>query len=155
HSVHDARRAIHVHQLPAHQRDLLARGPSARPGPGARRRAATRETRQADRQRMTRLAARAAHLAGSPMAAITATVDRLRREGVDVVDFGAGEPDFATPAAIDAAARTALDQHFTKYTPVGGIAELRQAICDRYRVDYGVEYSPNEVIATAGGKHAL
>jgi len=104
---------------------------------------------------MNRLAARTAHLTGSPMAAITATVDRLRREGVDVVDFGAGEPDFATPAAIDAAARAALDQHFTKYTPVAGIAELKQAICDRYRADYGVEYSPSEVIASAGGKHAL
>jgi len=104
---------------------------------------------------MSRLAARAAHLSGSPMAAITATVDRLRREGVDIVDFGAGEPDFATPPAIDAAARAALDQHFTKYTPVAGIAELKQAICDRYRADYGVEYAPSEVIATAGGKHAL
>jgi aspartate aminotransferase len=86
---------------------------------------------------------------------VTATVDRLRREGVEVIDFGAGEPDFSTPAAINAAAHEAIDRHFTKYTPVGGIAELKRAICDRYRQDYGVEYRENEVIASAGGKQAL
>lgn len=86
---------------------------------------------------------------------VTATVDRLRREGVDVIDFGAGEPDFATPAPIDAAAHTAIDQHFTKYTPVAGIAELKRAICDRYRIDYGVQYKESEVITSAGGKQAL
>ena len=86
---------------------------------------------------------------------VTATVDRLRREGVEVIDFGAGEPDFATPDAINAAAHAAIDQHFTKYTPVGGTAELKRAICDRYRADYGVDYTESEVIVTAGGKQAL
>jgi aspartate aminotransferase len=86
---------------------------------------------------------------------VTATVDRLRREGIDVIDFGAGEPDFATPDAIGAAAHAAIDQHFTKYTPVAGIAELKRAICDRYRTDYGVDYKENEVIVSAGGKQAL
>jgi aspartate aminotransferase len=86
---------------------------------------------------------------------VTATVDRLRREGVEVIDFGAGEPDFGTPASINAAAHTAIDQDFTKYTPVGGIAELKRALCERYRADYGVVYKENEVITTAGGKQAL
>ena len=86
---------------------------------------------------------------------VTAAVDRLRRSGVDVVDFGAGEPDFSTPSAIAAAAHEAIDQDFTKYTPVGGVAELKHAICDRYRLDYGVAYSEAEVIASAGGKQAL
>jgi aspartate aminotransferase len=86
---------------------------------------------------------------------VTATVDRLRREGVEVIDFGAGEPDFSTPGAIDAAAHAAIDEHFTKYTPVPGTVELRRAICERYRIDYGVEYKESEVIATAGGKQAL
>ena len=86
---------------------------------------------------------------------VTATVDRLRREGVAVVDLGAGEPDFPTPDAIVAAAHDAIERQFTKYTPVGGIADLKQAICDRYRADYGVVYTPGEVIATAGGKQAL
>lgn len=86
---------------------------------------------------------------------VTATVDRLRREGVEVIDFGAGEPDFSTPDAINEAAKDAIDAHFSKYTPVAGIAELKRAICDRYRQDYGVEYRENEVITSAGGKQAL
>jgi aspartate aminotransferase len=102
-----------------------------------------------------RLADRTARISSSATMKVTATVDRLRREGVEVIDFGAGEPDFSTPAAINAAAHEAIDRHFTKYTPVGGIAELKRAICDRYRQDYGVEYRENEVIASAGGKQAL
>ncbi len=86
---------------------------------------------------------------------VTATVDRLRREGVEVLDFGAGEPDFPTPMAVKAAAHDALDHDFTRYTPVAGIADLKRAICERYRVDYGVEYKDSEVIVTAGGKQAL
>jgi len=86
---------------------------------------------------------------------VTATVDRLRREGIEVLDFGAGEPDFPTPMAVKAAAHDALDHDFTRYTPVAGIADLKRAICDRYRQDYAVEYKENEVIVTAGGKQAL
>lgn len=86
---------------------------------------------------------------------VTATVDRLRREGIEVIDFGAGEPDFPTPDPVKAAAHEALDRDFTKYTPAAGIAELKRAICDRYRTDYGVEYGESEVIVTAGGKQAL
>jgi aspartate aminotransferase len=86
---------------------------------------------------------------------VTATVDRLRREGVEVIDFGAGEPDFGTPTAINDAAKRAIDEDFTKYTPVAGTAELRRAICQRYKADYGVEYRENEVITSAGGKQAL
>ncbi len=71
---------------------------------------------------------------------VTAAVDRLRREGVEVLDFGAGEPDFPTPAHINAAAHAAIDADFTKYTPVGGTAELKRAIIERYKADYGVEY---------------
>jgi len=86
---------------------------------------------------------------------VTATVDRLRRSGIEVIDFGAGEPDFPTPDAIKTAARAAIDGNFTRYTPVNGIAELKRAIRDRYRADYGVEYEESEVIVTAGGKQAL
>jgi aspartate aminotransferase len=86
---------------------------------------------------------------------VTATVDRLRRSGVEVIDFGAGEPDFTTPEPVKAAAHLALDTNFTRYTPVPGIADLRRAICDRYKADYGVDYQENEVIVTAGGKQAL
>jgi len=86
---------------------------------------------------------------------VTAAVDRLRREGVPVLDFGAGEPDFPTPASVNAAAHRAIDADFTKYTPVGGTVDLRRAIVARYKTDYGVEYSENEVITSAGGKQAL
>jgi aspartate aminotransferase len=102
-----------------------------------------------------RLADRTARIPVSPTMKVSATVDRLRREGVEVIDFGAGEPDFSTPRPISAAAHEAIDRDFTKYTPVAGIAELKRAICDRYRADYGVEYQENEVIASAGGKQAL
>src|SRR5438034_11522728 len=104
---------------------------------------------------MGRLADRTQHIESSPTMAITATVDRLRRAGVEIIDFGAGEPDFTTPEPVKAAAHSALDKDFTRYTPVPGISDLRRAICERYQADYGVEYQENEVIVTAGGKQAL
>jgi aspartate aminotransferase len=94
-------------------------------------------------------------VAPSPTLRITAEADRLRRQGVDVVDLGAGEPDFPTPAHVKAAAHAAIEADFTKYTPSAGIAELREAICARYRADYGVDYRPEEVIVSAGAKQAL
>lgn len=102
-----------------------------------------------------RLADRTARTSSSPTLKVTATVDRMRREGIDVIDFGAGEPDFPTPDAVKAAAHAALDQNFTRYTPNAGIVELKRAIVDRYKQEYGVEYRENEVIVTAGGKQAL
>ena len=66
---------------------------------------------------MNRLAERTGRIASSRTMSVTATVDRLRREGVAVIDFGTGEPDFGTPSAIGAAAHVAIDQDFTKYTP--------------------------------------
>lgn len=104
---------------------------------------------------MARLAERTSRIASSATMAVTATVDKLRRAGVEVIDFGAGEPDFGTPDAIKLAAHQALDAEFTKYTPVPGIAELRRAVCDRYKIAYGVEYTESQVILTAGGKQAL
>ena len=86
---------------------------------------------------------------------ITAEVDRLRRQGVDIVDLGAGEPDFATPPHVKAAAVAAIDEGFTRYTPNAGVRELREAICRRYGADYGVTFEADQVIATAGGKQAL
>src|SRR5215510_11957787 len=104
---------------------------------------------------MARLAERTSRIATSATMAVGATVDKLRRSGVEVIDFGAGEPDFGTPEAIKSAAHKALDAEFTKYTPVPGIAELRRAVCDRYKTDYGVEYTESQVILSAGGKQAL
>jgi len=81
--------------------------------------------------------------------------DKLRQQGIDVVDFGAGEPHFATPQHIKDAAIAAIQGNFTKYTPVGGTAELRDAIVHRHAVDFDSDYRREEVIASTGGKHAL
>ncbi|MBV8864620.1 MAG: pyridoxal phosphate-dependent aminotransferase [Acidobacteriaceae bacterium] len=86
---------------------------------------------------------------------VAADADRLRREGADVVDFGAGEPDFPTPANIKQAAIAAIDSNFTKYTNTAGTPELRAAICQRHRLDFGTNYSPSECLVTVGGKHAI
>jgi aspartate aminotransferase len=91
----------------------------------------------------------------SPTLRVTAEADRLRRTGVDVIDLGAGEPDFATPDNIKNAAHAALDANFTKYTPSAGVLELREAVAARYHLDYGVHIKAEEVILTAGGKQAL
>ena len=71
-------------------------------------------------------------VAASPTLKVAAEADRLRRQGVDVVDFGAGEPDFRTPEHVKAAAHAALDANFTKYTPSAGVPNLREAVCHRY-----------------------
>lgn len=86
---------------------------------------------------------------------VAADADKLRREGADVVDFGAGEPDFPTPENIKRAGIDAIHTNFTKYTPTPGVIELRQAICDRHAVDFGTNYSAAECVVTVGGKHAI
>ena len=86
---------------------------------------------------------------------VAADAERLRAQGVDVVDFGAGEPDFPTPDHIKRAAIRAIEQNFTKYTPAAGTAELRKAVCDRHNRDFGTDYQPSECIITMGGKHLV
>ncbi len=91
----------------------------------------------------------------SPTLMVTVKVAALRREGLEVVDFGAGEPDFDTPDHIKDAAVTALKQGKTKYTPVGGTAELKEAIIAKLQRDNGLTYAMDEVISNCGGKHTL
>jgi aspartate aminotransferase len=86
---------------------------------------------------------------------VAADAERLRDQGVDVVDFGAGEPDFPTPDHIKRAGIRAIERNFTKYTPAGGTAELKQAVCDRHNGDFGTDYQPSECIITVGGKHLV
>jgi aspartate aminotransferase len=102
-----------------------------------------------------RLAERMQHIGLSATMKGTIEAERLRRQGFAVVDLGAGEPDFPTPAHISAAAHAALHGNFTKYTANMGIADLREAVAARYLQDYGVTYQPDEVVITAGGKQAL
>ena len=99
--------------------------------------------------------ARSRRGAVSPTRIVAADAMRLKAQGVDVVDLGAGEPDFPTPDHIGHAAKRAIDAHFTKYTNNSGTDDLKRAVVDRYRADYGVHYTTSEVIITAGGKQAL
>ena len=85
----------------------------------------------------------------------TAAAEKMRREGIAVIDLGAGEPDFLPPTHVIAAAHAAIDAGRSKYTTNAGIQDLRQAVASRYQLDYGVTYAPDEVIITAGGKQAL
>jgi aspartate aminotransferase len=101
------------------------------------------------------LAERISSISVSSTMKVSAEADRLRREGADVVDFGAGEPDFPTPDNIKRAAVEAIAQNFTKYTNAAGIEELKQAVCERHKTDYGTSYNSKECVITVGGKHAI
>jgi aspartate aminotransferase len=101
-----------------------------------------------------RISRRAASLAPSLTLAIDAKAKQMKAEGIDVVGFGAGEPDFATPQHITDAAINALKSGFTKYTPSSGIPELRQAAADKFKRDNGLTYKPSQIIISCGGKHS-
>ena len=116
----------------------------------------TPQTHKEPPERMTSiLSERARNAAPSPTLAITAKANQMKADGLDVIGFGAGEPDFDTPEHIKQAAKDALDKGFTKYTPSAGIPALRKAICDKFARDNGLEYGPNNVIVSCGGKHSL
>jgi aspartate aminotransferase len=101
------------------------------------------------------LADRLKTLAPSATLAVQAQAKALRARGIDVISFGAGEPDFDTPERIKAAAVRALQDGHTKYTEVGGIAELRAAVCAKLARDSGLAYDPGQVLVSCGAKHTL
>jgi aspartate aminotransferase len=102
-----------------------------------------------------RLTDRINRIEPSATMAVVAEADKLRAQGIDVVDFGAGEPHFATPQHIKDAAIAAIENNFTRYTAVPGTAELRDAIVHRHAVDFDSDYGRMEAIASTGGKNAL
>jgi aspartate aminotransferase len=102
-----------------------------------------------------KLADRINRIEPSATLAVVNEAEKLRQQGIDVVDFGAGEPHFATPPHIKDAAVAAIQGNFTKYTAVGGTAELRDAIVHRHAVDFDSDYRREEAIACVGGKHAI
>ncbi|MFQ5817929.1 MAG: pyridoxal phosphate-dependent aminotransferase [Terriglobia bacterium] len=102
-----------------------------------------------------KLAERVERISVSATLAVLQQAEQLRAQGVDLVDFGPGEPDFPTPDHIKQAAIRALAADFTKYTPAGGIRELRAAICAWHARELATHYTPPECIATVGGKHAI
>lgn len=87
--------------------------------------------------------------------AIDAKAKQMKRVGVNLVDFGAGEPDFDTPQHIRRAAIEAIEGGFTKYTPATGIIELKEAICEKFKRDNGLEYTPSDIVVSCGAKHAI
>ena len=101
------------------------------------------------------LSKRAQKIKPSPTLAITAKAKAMRAQGIDVISFGAGEPDFDTPQHIKDAAIAALQEGFTKYTPVGGIDELKEAICAKLQQDNGVQYQKENILVSCGGKHSF
>ncbi len=101
------------------------------------------------------LAARVNRISISPTAAVLAAAEKLRSQGVDLADFGPGEPDFPTPEHIQNAAVRALKEGRTKYTPTAGIGPLRDAICKWHAKQFGSSYTVPECIVSVGGKHVL
>ncbi|WP_293002059.1 pyridoxal phosphate-dependent aminotransferase [Nevskia sp.] len=100
------------------------------------------------------LAARVGRIKPSPTLAVTAKAGELKAQGLDVLSLSAGEPDFDTPDHVKAAAVKAIADGFTKYTPVGGTPSLKKAIIAKHQRDNGLDYAPNQVLASVGGKQA-
>ncbi|WP_333652190.1 pyridoxal phosphate-dependent aminotransferase [Dissulfurispira sp.] len=101
------------------------------------------------------LAERVKKIKPSPTLAMDAKAKALKAQGLDIVNFGVGEPDFDTPEHVKEAAIKAIRDGFTKYTPVGGIDELKEAIVRKFKNDNNLEYSKDEVIVSCGAKHSL
>ncbi len=101
------------------------------------------------------LAGRVKKIKPSATLAVTAAAKAMRAQGIDVIGFGAGEPDFDTPDHIKKAAIKALESGFTKYTVASGIIELKQAVVDKFKRDNGLNYKTDQVIISCGGKHCL
>ena len=104
---------------------------------------------------MAVLSNRAKSLKPSPTLAINAKAKAMQAQGIRVISFGAGEPDFDTPENVKQAAKKALDEGFTKYTPVGGIDELKDAIIKKFQRDSALSYKRSEILVSCGGKHSF
>ena len=104
---------------------------------------------------MMRISKRCQAVTGSLTLEIDAKAKEMKAKGLDVVGFGAGEPDFDTPQHIRDAAKDALDRGMTRYTPAAGMLELRKAVCDKLLRDNGLEYQPQQIVVSNGAKHSL
>ncbi|MDK2902225.1 MAG: aspartate aminotransferase [Clostridiales bacterium] len=101
------------------------------------------------------LSRKAQTITESATLAISSKAKKMKSEGIDVVDFGVGEPDFDTPEHIKAAAIDAINKGYTKYTPATGIPQLKQAIADKLQQDNALSYKPSDIVVSNGAKHAL
>ena len=86
---------------------------------------------------------------------ITAKAKKMKADGISVIGFGAGEPDFNTPDFITESAKKALDIGFTKYTPAAGTVELKNAVCEKFLEDNGLKYEANQIVISSGAKSSL
>jgi len=102
-----------------------------------------------------KISERVKQISPSMTLAVTSKAKQLKAQGVDVIGFGAGEPDFDTPDEIKEAAKRAIDEGFTKYTPSAGMPELRKAICDKFKNDNGLDYPPEQILVSCGAKHSI
>ncbi|MFZ5644474.1 MAG: pyridoxal phosphate-dependent aminotransferase [Bacillota bacterium] len=102
-----------------------------------------------------KLADRAINISPSPTLSIDSKAKKMMAEGMDVINFGVGEPDFDTPDNIKRAAVEAIEKGMTKYTPVPGTDRLRSAIAKKFKEDNGLEYQPSQIVVSAGAKHSL
>jgi aspartate aminotransferase len=105
--------------------------------------------------KMISISKRISQISPSPTLSITAKAKKMKAEGINVIGFGAGEPDFDTPLNIKESAKKAIDKGFTKYTPTAGIKELKDAICAKFKKDNNLEYASNEVLVSCGAKHSI
>ncbi|MFH1666772.1 MAG: pyridoxal phosphate-dependent aminotransferase [Elusimicrobiota bacterium] len=101
------------------------------------------------------LAKRMNLISPSPTLAITAKANKMKAEGINVIGFGAGEPDFDTPVNIKEAAKKAIDSGFTKYTPTSGTKELKEAVCKKFKNDNNLDYTPEQILVSCGAKHSI
>ncbi len=104
---------------------------------------------------MVRIAKRLQGISASPTMAVMQEAQTLKKQGIDVIDFGPGEPDFPTPEPVKDAARQAIADNLTKYTAAAGILELRRAVADKYNREWGSRFSEANVVITCGAKHAI
>lgn len=104
---------------------------------------------------MKELSKKFAGVGASPTLAIDSKYKAMKKEGIDVVGFGAGEPDFETPDHIKAAGIKAIETGFTKYTPASGIPELKKAVCAKFLNENGLTYEPSQIVVSNGAKHSL
>jgi len=102
-----------------------------------------------------KLAARAGRIVPSPTLSIAATAKAMAAQGIDIIDFASGEPDWDTPESVKAAAEAAIRSGFTKYTPSAGIEELKRAIAEKLAVEQGLRYDTSQILVSCGAKHSL
>ena len=101
------------------------------------------------------LSKKALSISPSPTMAIDSKAKEMKSRGIDVIGFGAGEPDFDTPLHIRDAAVRAIEEGYTRYTPVTGNQELKEAIADKLKIENGLIYDPAQIVVSNGAKHSL